>query len=114
MIIVDRNTGRKIDYAVDGTKLSFADGELTLNLARYQQDIAVTKDIMADSEGFLTTGRGLYYIAQVEIPARAYETVPVETEEEEEETQQTELRPVPLDMDEVTLYLFSVEGILLQ
>ena len=74
MIIVEKNEGTKIDYLENGTRLSFADGELTLNLARYQKDDEVVmKDIMVDSEGFLTTGKGRYFVAQVEIPAKEYD-----------------------------------------
>lgn len=72
MKIIEKNEGKKINYNLTGTKLDFADGALTLDLARYQQDDTVTRDIMVDSEGYLTTGRGLYYAAQVEIPARKY------------------------------------------
>ena len=61
MKIIEKNEGKKINYNLTGTKLDFADGALTLDLARYQQDDTVTRDIMVDSEGYLTTGRGLYY-----------------------------------------------------
>jgi len=114
MIIVERNAGQKIDYELDGTKLSFADGELTLNLARYQKDEVVTKDIMVDGEGYLTTGHGRYYAAQVEIPAKEYEYIEPEGEPTEgEELNSGSYEPLPLDTDKVTLYLFSIEGILI-
>jgi len=58
MKIIEKNEGKKINYNLTGTKLDFADGALTLDLARYQQDNPVTRDIMVDSEGYLTTGRG--------------------------------------------------------
>ena len=86
MQIVEKNEGTKIDYNLRGTKLSFADGEITLNLARYQRDDEVTKDIMVDADGYLTTGKGL----------------------EREVVNRT---PKPLDTDKVTLYLFSIDGI---
>lgn len=57
MKIIEKNAGQKIDYELNGTKLSFADGALTLDLARRQRDNAVTLDIMVDSEGSLTTGK---------------------------------------------------------
>lgn len=114
MKIVEKNIGRKIDFALDGTRLSFADGELTIDLSRYQKDETVTRDIMADSEGFLTNGHGKYYIAQVEIPAREYEDAPEESDEEDDEAEQTERQPLPLDTEKVTLYLFSIEGIYIQ
>jgi len=106
MKIVERNAGQKIDYELRGTRLSFADGELTIDLARYQQDDPVMRDIMVDGEGYLTNGRGRYYAAQVEIPAKEYEEIPAENEGDE-----AERRALPLDTDDVTLYLFSIEGI---
>lgn len=114
MKIVERNAGQKIDYELRGTRLSFADGELTIDLARYQQDDPVTRDIMVDSEGYLTNGRGRYYVAQVEIPAKEYEEIPVEDGESGGEMDGgTERRALPLNTDDVTLYLFSIEGILI-
>ncbi len=115
MQIVEKNEGTKIDYNLRGTKLSFADGEITLNLARYQRDDEVIKDIMVDSDGYLTTGRGRYYVAQVEIPAREYdEEVTTETVEENGEEVEREVvnrTPKPLNTDDVVLYLFSIDGI---
>ena len=95
-----------------------------LDLARYQQDDPETRDIMVDSEGYLTTGRGLYYAAQVEIPARKYtETVTPaqETDAQAEGGENTEgmsretvtRTPEPLDTDDVTLYLFAIDGIMI-
>ena len=115
MKIVERNAGQKIDYELRGTRLSFADGELTIDLARYQQDDPVTRDIMVDSEGYLTNGRGRYYVAQVKIPAKEYEEIPVEDGESGDEMDGgTERRALPLNTDDVTLYLFSIEGILIR
>ena len=115
MNIVEMNEGKKISYNLTGTTLDFADGALALNLARYQQDEAVTRDIMVDADGYLTTGRGRYYAAQVEIPAREY--AEVETQAEDGDTAgQSEggsvtRTPLPLDTDDVTLYLFAIDGI---
>lgn len=119
MKIVEKNEGKKIDYSLTGTKLDFADGALTLDLARYQQDDPVTRDIMVDSEGFLTTGRGLYYAAQVEIPARKYTETVTEAEETDEQAEgmshETVTREAqPLDTDDATLYLFAIDGILIR
>ena len=123
MNVVEKNAGQKIDYELRGTRLSFADGELTIDLARFQQDDPVTRDIMVDGEGYLTTGRGRYYAAQVEIPAREYEEIPVENDGDEPDGGMSgmsgmdggiERRPLPLVTDGVTLYLFSIEGILIR
>ena len=122
MKIIEKNEGKKINYNLTGTKLDFADGALTLDLARYQQDDPVTRDIMVDSEGYLTTGRGLYYAAQVEIPARKYTETPAqENDAQTEGGESTEgmnretvtLTPEPLDTEAVTLYLFAIDGIMI-
>lgn len=119
MKIVEKNEGRKIAYNLDGTKLEFADGALTIDLARYQKDEPVTRDIMVDNEGYLVMGRGRYYVAQVEIPAKEYlETeIPAPMAEEGEASSgmnnmpSIERTPLPLDTDNVTLYLFAIDGI---
>ena len=81
MNIIEMNDGRKVDYALRKTKLTFADGALTIDLARYQRDYTVTKDIMADGDGNLLVGaNGRYYVAQVEIPPIEYEETVVEAE----------------------------------
>lgn len=115
MKIVQMNPGRKIDYELRGTKLDFADGELRIDLARYQGDDVVTRDIMVDREGWLTTGRGRNYVAQVEIPARQY-TEPAEDSggAEDGATGGGERQPLPLNTDEVTLRLFSIDGIMIR
>lgn len=128
MKIIEKNAGQKIDYELNGTKLSFADGALTLDLARRQRDSTVTLDIMVDSEGSLTTGKGLYYAAQVEIPPTEYDEriipAPEPAEQEEDEAEGThggmggnretvERIPRPLNMDDVTLNLFSIDGIVI-
>lgn len=110
MKIVEKNEGRKIDYELNGTKLEFADGALTIDLARYQKDDSVTRDIMVDSDGYLMMGRGRYYVAQVEIPAREYE----DTGENGGMNQPGVIRtPLPLNTDDVTLYLFAIDGIII-
>ncbi|WP_288785401.1 hypothetical protein [uncultured Bacteroides sp.] len=139
MKVIEKNDGRKIAYELTGTKLDFADGALRLDLARYQRDSIVTKDIMIDSEGCLTTGHGQYYAAQVEIPAMEYDEkiIPAEEPAKTEKsksvdgesetdlgeaseygmggTRETVIRtPLSLDMDKVTLYLFAIDGIIIQ
>lgn len=123
MKIIEKNEGKKIDYSLTGTMLEFADGALTLNLARYQQDTTTTRDIMVDNDGYLTTGRGRYYAAQVEIPAAEYKETVVEREDAAEQgdtgeggsmNRDTIIRErLPLDTEKVTLYLFSIEGIII-
>lgn len=123
MTVIEKNEGKKIDYELIGTKLEFADGALTIDLARYQQDEPVMRDIMVDGEGYLTMGQGRYYVAQVAIPARSYNEV--EIQQEHALSAQAEgdaplgdmtmlaRTPLPLVTDDVTLYLFAIDGILI-
>ena len=120
MKIVEKNEGSKIAYNLDGTRLDFADGALTIDLARYQKDEPVKRDIMVDNEGYLVMGRGRYYVAQVEIPAKEYKEteIPAPVAEEGEEATGgmnnmpgIERTPLPLNTDNVTLYLFAIDGI---
>jgi len=103
MIIIEKNIGEKIDYVVNGSKITF-DDQLMLKLTKYEKDWPVHKDICMDADGDLTlgVGDGLYYVAEIDIPAREYE------EPESEEDQ-----PVakPLDMNKVTLTLWSIEDL---
>lgn len=118
--IVEKNEGRKIAWTQDGTKLTFGDDELMVNAAKRQKDWPVHEDICADDNGNLKIGLGKYYVAQIDIPARAYtEEVLAETEAAEsadatspaemENTVQRE--PIPIDMSEVVLTLWSVDGL---
>ena len=102
MIVVEKNEGTKIEYEVSKTKITFAD-ELMLNLTKLEKDWDVHRDICMDADGNLTTGvgDGLYYVAEIDIPAREYEKP-----ESEEELPTAK----PLDMDKVTLTLWGLEN----
>jgi hypothetical protein len=109
MIIVEKNVGEKIDYEIQNTptkkKITF-DDDLTLNLAKREEDWPVHIDICfdADRELVIGTAAGRAYVAEIDIPAREYiEREPVEGEDPEPPT------PVPLDLDKVTLSLWSIE-----
>lgn len=106
MNIVEKNEGRKIEYEVNGAKVCF-DDDLTINLAKRQEDYDVHIDICFDKDRNLVIGTaaGRAYVAEIDIPAREYiEPEPVEEGEEQEPP-----TPVPLDMDKVTLSLWAVE-----
>jgi len=102
MKVIEKNEGSKIAYEVTGTKITFGDDELTINVAKYQRDWSVQIDICSnrDKQLVIGTGDGLYYVAQLDVPEIKY-TEP----ENEEETPE----PLPIDMDEVTLTLWSLE-----
>ncbi len=101
MIIVEKNEGEKIPYEVSGKKICF-DDDLTLNLAKRQEDHDVHIDICynADRELVIGAAVGRAYVAEIDIPAREYAV-------EGEGDDQT-VTPVPLDMDTVTLSLWAI------
>ena len=105
MIIVEMNEGQKIDYEVQNTatkkKITF-DDDLTINLAKREEDWPVHIDVCYDEDRELVIGTatGRAYVAQIDIPARQY--TPGETEEDPPV-------PVPLNLDNVTLSLWSIE-----
>lgn len=135
MNVIELNEGRKVEYELRGTKLDFADGTLTMNLAKYQRDYPVTKTITGDAEGNLLIdgSESRFYVAEVEIPAIEYEDVEVEGEAENatataavEDAEKTEAaedttaedtahkthierKAKPLNTDDVTLRLWSIE-----
>ena len=115
MIIEEVNQGTKIDYAVTNRKITFAD-TILLNLAKYQRDWAVTIDVMVDWDGFLAvTTNGRRYVAELLIPPIEYteEEITVHGDDDQEEAQ-IERTAQPLDMNKVTLRLWSIEGLIFE
>lgn len=114
MKVMEKNEGPKLAYSVDGTKLTLGGDEITLNLARYEQDWPQHIDVMRDRAGCLVTsispvaGR-LAYAAQIDIPARRYNEVPAPVQMDGDgEDLGTVPEPVPFDMDNVTLTLWAI------
>ena len=100
MIIVDKNEGRKIGYAVEETVITFGNDELTLDLAELQEEEPVHVTVCYTKRHTLTTGRGgITYVAEIDIPAIEY----AESQEEE-----GGMEPLPLDMEKVTLTLWAI------
>lgn len=123
MKVIEANEGRKIDYDESGTWLMF-DDQISLNLKKLEADNDVHIDISANAFGKLQTGEGVYYVAQVLIPARQYEETEVKNPDyvEPEETDEfgtgyvrrtiIKKDPVPFSMDNVTLTLYALkEGV---
>ena len=109
MIVIEKNQGTKIDYDVQNTatkkKISF-DDDLTINLAKRQEDWEVHIDICYDQMHELVIGAaaGRAYVAELDLPKREY------TEEADpDDPEQTILVPKPLDMDKVVLSLWSID-----
>lgn len=124
--VIEKNEGRKIDWRQSAAKLTFGDDELTVNVAKYQKDWPVQLDICGDQDGNLVlgAGEGRYYVAQVDIPATKYTgPQPIEPDEAQADseagsnggggTQQqfTPAEPIPLEMPDVTLTLWALDGL---
>lgn len=99
MIVIEKNSGQKIEYTEDGTVLVFGNNELTLDLAELQDDWKIHITICYNKKHRLTTGKdGITYVAEIDIPAREW----IEGDEGSE--------PAPLDMEKVKLALWSIDN----
>jgi hypothetical protein len=101
MIVENKNIGKKIDYTVQGTVISFNE-EITLDLSKYERDFPVHLDLSKNEHDMLILDANRQYVAEIDIPARVYE----EDLDEEENIYQL---PVSLDMSTVKLTLWSLE-----
>lgn len=101
--VIEKNEGPKIAYEENGTLIFFGNYALMINIAVYQRDWPVHIDVCSNRDKQLMVGVGesLYYVAQLDIPAKRY-TEP-ETEEDTPE-------PIPIDMSEVVLTLWSLDN----
>ena len=101
MIIVEKNEGPKIPYSVSEKKVTFND-DLTINLAKRQQDWPVHVDICSNEDGELVIGAaaGRAYVAELDVPAKEYE---------EPQGEDEPIVTIPLDMDKVTLTLWAIK-----
>ena len=106
--VVDKNEGPKIPWEQDGTRLYFGDEEAVVNAKKAQRDWPVEIDIMMDNNGNLVTGGGVFYVAQVALPPIEYVNVPAPEDSATEG--ETVREPVPIDMADVTVTLWSLTG----
>lgn len=110
IIVVEKNEGEKIAYEVSGTKITFGEDELMVNLKTRERDEEVTLDICRDTQDGLTVGvntEARAYVAQVAIPAREYEIVDT-GEQDEDGNPIMERNPVAFDMKKCTLTLWAL------
>lgn len=117
MIIIEKNEGTKIFYEEVGNKICF-DDDLTINLAKREEDHAVHIDICYDKTGELVIGAaaGRSYVAEIDIPQREYthpEADEIAAAESTEDgaalnTNSVPSEPVPFDMGKVTLTLWAI------
>lgn len=123
--VVEKNQGQKIDWKQSGSKLTFGDDELMVNIAKYQRDWPVHLDVCGDKSGNLVigVGEGRYYVAQIDIPATQYtepeiiseQPAPVDEDGESEPRntmrETTPPEPIPLELSDVTLTLWAIDGL---
>lgn len=115
MIIVEKNKGEKIPYRVSGRKICF-DDDLTINLAKRQQDEDVHIDVCYDQDHELVIGAsaGRKYVAEIDIPPKEYVKPDGEEDggaEDAGNTPESEAVPEakPLDMNKVKLTLWAID-----
>ena len=125
--VIDKNEGTKIDFRQKGAKLYFGDDDLILRCDTRQREHPVHIDICADEDGNLVTGvdgaKG-YYVAQVDIPGIAYAEQEAEDETnpaaeagdstdapEKTPEKRTERVALPLNMEDVVVTLWSIDGL---
>lgn len=106
MKISEQNEGKKIKYSVTNSLIVF-DETISVNLVKYQKDTENIIDVCIDNDMQLTTGLGKWYAANIIIPPRKYDMVDT-GEKDENENPKYERVAEPLNMDEVTLILWSL------
>jgi len=112
MIIVEKNQGQKISYAVEGNKISFND-EVAINVEAFERDDANHIDICRDKLGNLVMGvipgMAEVYVAQIDIPPREYDYI-ADGVDEEGVPKEVPM-PEPFNIDRCTLTLWAeLEG----
>lgn len=108
MIVVNKNDGPKVSYTIAGNVISFRDGELSLDLEKYERDFPVHIDICENEFGMLTVGISRRYVAQIDIPEREYQYV--ENGTDEQGNPKYDKVAVPFNLDRVTLTLWAIGG----
>lgn len=92
------------DFSIAGAVVTV--GEVSIDCAARERDTAVMIEVRRDSGGTVTEGGDGAYVAQIEIPARRYETVIVEPGSGDEDGPSEESEAVALDPNAVTVTLW--------
>lgn len=72
MKVCYKNSGSYAKYALEGSVLSFGDGELRLDLALLQRPYPQRLIVSADENGRPVLGAAWRYVAEVELPAAEF------------------------------------------
>jgi hypothetical protein len=108
LIINKKNEGTHVHWELAGTRLSVRDGELTLDLSRYERDYPVHLDISENAFGMLIIGPSRRYIAELDIPAREY--IIQKGEPDDMGFPKITKTAVPFDTVKVSLTLWALEN----
>ena len=99
--------------------------QILLNIEHMESDRPEQRDITADAFGNLQTGEGLYYVAQIDVPARQYTETEVDNPDYDPDADENgesggtgnskkivKRDPFPFSMENVTLTLYALkEGV---
>lgn len=114
MQIINKNEGEKIQYEVMNKSVFFNDAEIMVNVEKRQRDYPVQIDICRDRDNNLVIGAaaGLYYVAQIDVPAAEYiYPDPVSINDEGMmDGESAAPEKVPFTMDDVTMTLWALEN----
>ena len=108
MKVFEKSQGNHISYSVDGTVLSFENGQLAVDLAKEQRGSGIVLDISLDERGRLTLGEAQWYAAQVYIPGKEFEIRENGIADAMGFRQITKTGK-PLDMDSAAITLWAME-----
>lgn len=116
MKIINKGEGKKISYSEMGNWLNVGD-QLMFNLEKMEDAAAVHIDVMGSTNGKLRESEGVYYVAQIDIPPRAYTEEEIDNPDYSEDSEGSQKKitkrdPVPFSMENVSLTLFDLkEGV---
>ena len=106
MIVNKKNQGNYVQYELTGSKLSIRQGELALDLSRYERDYPVHLDISENAYGMLVMGSSYRYVAEIDIPAREYQIE--KGEKDDLGFPKLSKKAVTFDAEKVSLTLWAV------
>lgn len=102
MQIILKSPGQPVaDFAISGTDVTVSG--VHIDCADRQRDVLVTIEVRLNADGPGEGGNGAY-LAQIEIPAKRYESVSVPAEDGEGETEIREALPLDHNAVVVTLW----------
>ena len=107
MNIIEMNAGEKISYEIIGTIISLNGGEIAIDLADRQKDVAVFIDIFWTPDGELQEGSGEAYAANIVIPPWVQKEEDTGEMDDDGKAIYQVVRD-PLNMDDAILKLWAI------